>query len=461
MDDGLSERKELGFRAEDVLFCGHDRQYYFMRKGGDYVGTNERDISRRLARLGFNPYKDTKMGQTLSEIEEKLMDIIEDQRVDYAFPVAGHPVGVLTQGNERILITKELPAIEPKEGDWDVLRAFLEGLFNTPDGSCDQIEYVYSWLSRAMAGLLHMQPNSGQAFIIAGDPDCGKTLVSKLLRMLFGGRVGKPYEYLTGQTRFNDELFATSLQMVDDEADKTDIRSRRHFVSGIKRFVGADGSRGEAKGGITFEVQPHWRIVIVCNFEEDNLRVLPPLDNDVIDKLILLRGYRAEKFPMPVGTVEEQKEFLETLISQLPAFMHFLMNEWKIPEALRFDRFGVRSYLNMDIVHRMDQITPWFELMLSMENEVLRGDYIWVGTATDLYGLLRNHSSLTVREKERYTVKGIGKHLTKVSGKFPDRCWQDNSTGRHRLWVFISERAERPIEEKGNVLAKISQYLVH
>ena len=449
----MRELKDFDFDDADVLFCANDRLYYFQRRAGDYVGTSESSIKKRLVRLGFSPYADTRQGEYLSPLDERMLDIEESQRVDYAMPVAGYPVGVYEQGNERILITKELDCIEPRRGEWDILRQFIEGLLDGGDQGFKQTPYFYAWLARAMSGLQFRRPNSGQALLIAGDPDCGKTLLTKILRALFGGRVGKPYEYLTGQTRFNNELFSTSLQVIDDEADKTDIKSRRHLVAGLKKFIGADGARGEAKGGITFEIQPHWRVVMVANFEEDNLRVFPPLDEDVIDKLILLRGYKSA-FPMPTRTQSEQEDFLRQMLSELPAFMFFLLNEFEIPEEIRFDRFGVRSILNPDIVARMDQITPWHELSILMEHEVLQGQAFWVGTATELYtGLRHRDSSLTMREKERYTPKGIGMNLTRISRKFPERCYQVVK-GRKRLWVFVSERAN-PSEEKERIETKI------
>lgn len=442
--DGLPNSSGGGFSVDATYLCNRDRRYYFRDRSGNYLSSNETDIKRRLGRLGFSEYPDSKAGQLISDMDNALADISEINRVDYAAPIAGYSRGILELGSERYLITKELTLLEPKKGDWKILEKFLEGLFCCPDGEgVNQLPYVYGWLSVALEGLYAREPNKGQVLIIAGAPNCGKTLFARLLRSVFGGRVGKPYPYMVGETRFNDELFESSLLVIDDEADKTDIKSRRHLVAEMKKIVAGDGMRGEGKGAKAFEIQPHWRIVQLSNFEQDNLRVLPPLDNDIIGKLIILRGYENPLgFPMPVGTWPEKKAFLDAMLAELPAFIHYLIKEHEIEPAYREDRYGVESYISREVSSRMDQITPWFELFMLFNREVIgRSKNFFVGTASDMVERLRARDSvLTPREKDRYTPHSVGRLLAQISKIHPRHVWQvKTKDGRHRLWIVIKQ----------------------
>ena len=460
--DGLQDAARGGFSPSSTYYADRNAKYYFRAANGDYLAANERDVARRLRALGLASSVDFKRGEKVSEVEEQLMEIQERNRVDYAAPIAGYRRGLLERGSDRILITQELKLLRPERGAWPTVRATLEGLFNGrgEDGrvTVEQLPYVLGWLAIAMDGLYSGRPNKGQALIVAGEPNCGKTLFLSILEHMFGGRIGKPYSFMVGDTRFNDELFETSLLAIDDEADKTDIRSRRHLVAELKKIVAGRGSRCEGKGAKALNLDPHWRVVMLSNLEQDNLRVLPPLDSDVIDKLILLKGHKAA-FAMPTGTVSEQRAFMGRMVEELPAFVHYLLHEHVIPEEYREDRFGVYPYLNSEIVAHMDNVTPWAELLLTLEREALAKEAIMVDTSTGIIKRLRDRSSwLTAKEKERYNPTAVGRMMADIAKKRPHRCWQTrSSSGADRLWVLLRADLRRD-EVEADVEAKIEDF---
>ena len=58
------------------------------------------------------------------------------------------------------------------------------------------------------------------------------------------------------------------------------------------------------------------------NDEPENLMVLPPIDDSIEDKLIILRASKSP-MPMPTATLEQRKAFWETLEERtagVPAF---------------------------------------------------------------------------------------------------------------------------------------------
>jgi len=56
-----------------------------------------------------------------------------------------------------------------------------------------------------------------------------------------------------------------------------------------------------------------WRVTITLNDEPEALLVLPPLDEHIADKIILLRASRFT-LPMPTDTTELRGKFWQTLV---------------------------------------------------------------------------------------------------------------------------------------------------
>ncbi len=66
--------------------------------------------------------------------------------------------------------------------------------------------------------------------------------------------------------------------------------------------------RCHAKHREPLTLTPFWRLSISVNDEPENLMVLPPIDESLGDKMILLKARRTE-MPMPTGTTEERDAF--------------------------------------------------------------------------------------------------------------------------------------------------------
>jgi hypothetical protein len=128
------------------------------------------------------------------------------------------------------------------------------------------------------------------------------------------------------------------------------------------------------------------------------MMVLPPMgesDQDsVSDKVFLLRARQVE-MPMPTGDAFERDAFWKTLISELPAFRHFLQT-WKIPTELRCGRFGIKTWHHPVLLEALNSLAPETRL-LALIDEVLFSDSgvgediivkarktPWIGTAEKL-----------------------------------------------------------------------------
>jgi hypothetical protein len=242
---------------------------------------------------------------------------------------------------------------------------------------------------------------------------------------------------MTGATPFNADLFAAEHQMIEDEPASTDIRARRNLGANLKNVTVNDVQRCHAKNRTPLSLTPFWRLTITGNDEAENLMVLPPIDDSIEDKLILLR---AHKKPMPAktGTLAERSAFWGSLIAELPAFVDFLLH-WEIPVELQSERFGITHYHHPDILRAIDDLAPEKRLLTLIDTEVFKAGEPrqWQGKSEQLETLLTDkEASTSYAARQLFTFNtAAGVYLGRLARKHPDRVTERRvSTGR--LWTI-------------------------
>lgn len=474
------------------------RLYVHANMRGEWVTLNETQMKRELKKtLGLRDKANVQAGELISPLDEKLRDIEQNHRVAYAGLLAGYRAGLRTVTGRRILVTEDPVFIGPRKGDWPTLRAFFDSLLvgHEPadeSGSVikiDQRAYFYAWLQHALRSYYDCKTTKGLALGMAGEPDCGKSFLTLVLRWLFGGRVGKPYAAMTGQDNFNKDAAEAVLQLVDDEnqAD-TKLDQRQKFASEIKKFVANNEFRLRAMHKDGFSVEVLRRLVILVNLQ--GILVLPPLDGDVDDKLMLLKGYtkprpagdRSTWFdgrptdstpyeeacwpaPMPTRTEEEQEAYRNRVKAELPAFVWWLLEEFRAPSHVSGGRFVVRHWHHPAIVAELHEMSPhtrlWDLIVRSrcvFEEEAHLGPDVdtewrskgeWTGSASELEVLLKNdtRSKLSAEEKREIRASNwLGKRLALVEKHYGAAyCRLDTSNRLARRWIL----KPRPQDVKG------------
>ena len=96
--------------------------------------------------------------------------------------------------------------------------------------------------------------------------------------LLLGGRIAKPYRYMSGATEFNGDLFAAEHLCISDEAPGRDIHSRRSLGSHIKSMLFDIDQSCHPKNRQAITLRPIWAMSISLNDEPENHQVLPPLE---------------------------------------------------------------------------------------------------------------------------------------------------------------------------------------
>jgi hypothetical protein len=236
----------------------------------------------------------------------------------------------------------------------------------------DQLEYLLGWLQIAFIALVTMSFIPGQIPVFAGPANCGKTLIqTKIITPLLGGRDAKPYQYMTGLTQFNSDLFKGEHLIISDENPATRIEERRAFGAAIKNLIVEPKQRLHAKGKDAIMLEPFWRVSISINDEPENLMILPPLDDSVADKLMLFHVKRPDC--LPDGENGSREKFGKAIQDELPAFAHYLMNEHEILPSMRGGRFGIKEYMNPYLESIIGDLSPEAALLSLVQQEVFSG----------------------------------------------------------------------------------------
>lgn len=354
------------------------KDYHIPDEDGGCVAVNERQLSTELKRRGFSSDEgDGRMSET-AEITNRIQ---RSHAVDFTGRLAGWKKGFHRTQNARLLITESPALIVPVNGPWDTLHTVFENTLGE-----GQLPYFYGWLKVALEALNACRARTGQALVLCGQAGAGKNLLRALITAMFGGRVTFPYQFMTEGTAFNHDLFGAETLAIEDEAGSRDFRSRQRFGSAIKKLTANEDQRYHRKFGDPLTLSPCQRLIISLNNEPVRLLVLPPIESDIADKLIIFKVAKRE-MPMPTDTTQNRDAFWAKLKGELPAFLHYL-TQWQIPESLRCPRFGVIHYHHPELLEALQEFQPEDKLLELIDEAIFapgtKHKERWTGKAEEL-----------------------------------------------------------------------------
>jgi len=413
------------------LYYGtHRKEYIARNERGAFLPRTGAQMKRLLKSRGYEA--ETAKGETLSEIDRLLLAIEEQKDIDYCGPLAGRDAGFYDENGVRFLVTQGPNVIEPVNGDWPIINALLTGMFDA-----EQLLYFFGWLSVGYRALVRRERMPGQALGIAGPADCYKSFVQKIIITgVLGGRTARPYQFMSGASDFNADLFRAEHLVIEDESASTDLRSRRHMGALIKGITVNEDQRCHGKGLDAIMLRPFWRLTLTMNDEPENLMVLPPMDDSLRDKLILLKAKMPER-PMPTETLEQYKAFKDAVLAELPGFC-FYLTQHEIAEEMKSHRFGVKEFHHPDILRELDASTPERRLLEMIDAEIV--ELHWYGTASELQRRLTDRDAEYSREARDllHWYGAAGTYLGRLSKKHPGR-FKQRRTGIERRWEINNE----------------------
>lgn len=435
---------------KDLFYCRSNKLYYLKMPSGNWVELSYNRITRHLVQTYGLCYK--------TEVEPVIYQIERYRNVDFAGELAGYSEGFLQQGKVRLLVTSGPDMIAPEPGNWSMLGSILKNLLGE-----EQLTYFYGWLKVALQMFDQKTWMAGQALVLCGPPQSGKNLLTYLVQKLFGGREpGKPYDYMTQKTTFNADLVGSELLTIEDEVSHTDIKARRAFGARIKDLAVNKSRRLHKKYADGLTVVPLQRLIISLNDEAERVMILPPMEHDIADKIMIFKVVRHE-MPMPTDTPEAEKAFGNALVAQLPAFAHFL-SQWEIPSDLKANRFGVTQYHHPDILMMLNAQTPETKLLSLIDEVVFTLQSVpWHGKANDLERLLISTADDGVQREARKllsSANACGRYLARIAAKNGNRVIQHpGHAGIHNWTIYPPQLATANPQAEGGAQEHLMQKL--
>lgn len=398
----------------------------------EYQRFADKPFSYELRQRGY--FRDVYHDNGLSYLEQEYLRIVKEQSVHFAGQVGGFDAGVYEMMGSRVLVTRGPKWIQPKDGTWALLRDFFLQLLG------EQCKYAFAWIKWALDSIRRGLPWSpGQMLAVAGPPNSGKSLFQSLLTPILGGRASSPYDYMTEKTRFNCDVFGAEHALIGDQNHAVDMRARRNFGSAIKTLCVNKEQRVEGKNKTAATLLPFLRVSITLNDNPEALLVLPPLDSDVKDKIILLHASRV-KFPWPSKEFPDSQTYFTRLCQELPAFL-FHLRKWRIPQAVADTRYGVTSWLNPQLVEKVEDLSPESKLWEAIQS-YLFDEYrteFWQGTSGQLERELEAKMKGGAAQRLFPYSTACGVFLAKLEKKLPELVTSDEARARKRVFTIRRE----------------------
>jgi len=372
---------QLGKAVERSYFDG--LSYWRLYEDGIYRNLTETAMSRYLhVERGLSNLPPRKGQPSELDRAKSLMDTVN--RIDGVFPFLYKEPGVVESHRDKILNISRVECMQPSGVPQDLLMpdfpwvwSWLSGFF---DPSHIQLDRFLAWLAFFYRQALESDLRQGLAIFLAGPVGIGKSFLSdRILTPMFGGSEDAS-KYLQGGDQFNDNLFRAPIWTVDD-AEAEQGSKHRTFSAMIKATVANPNLRYRPmyKSGVT---RP-WmgRVVVTMNDDPESLRMLPTVDNSILDKICLFKVKDSGvQFPLDIDLILEK---------ELPHFCQFLL-EWSVPDhCIGSSRFGSARYIHKDLLNESQgssETSSFYDLLHQwMEGYCdARGECRWEGSGTQL-----------------------------------------------------------------------------
>ena len=406
---------------------------FLVRNAGGRWLAHSRPLYRRiLASRGVK----TKpaQGEAMAEADHEILSVLDANDVTGFSPICGRNAGFIDEGGTRWLVTEDMNLIEPKQGSCPTIRAIITGLFHdseTEEVGAAQVHTFMGWLQSSAVALRAGRQQQQQALAICGEANCGKSLIQHLIitPCLANREADANRAFLRGND-FNANLFKAEHLFLDDCHSSTSIKERVAFGATLKAHtVGATTKGLHAKGRDEINISPWWRISITLNDAPEAMMILPPLNEDIADKIILLRASRFA-FPEAIQSGDDKAKFAAMIRSEIPAFLFWLLNIYQIPaEYADPTRYNIATYQHPELKENLESLSPEAELLELIDSidlaaqvpaeQVTDGGVVWI-TSQRLEELIRNANDRRANQVFTYR-QSCAKYLHRLSVKNPAR----------------------------------------
>lgn len=365
------EAERIGAAAERMWYDG---KLYWQSRDEKWAASNKDDAGADLKVGGLSGKVGGK--ETASEVEKVLSAVRNGpQKVDGAVPFVHckDDLVVLPNGYRylNISVSKVIePSDTPDPAKFPWIYDWIHKAWDDPQDQ--QRDSFLFWLKHYYGSALNGNLQPGQAIVIAGEHDRGKTFFARqVIARALGGGV-EASGYLLGETSFNKACAESACWNVDDTRGSATWDKHDEFSNALKRHVANPTVTYHPKFRDAFDLPWKGRIIVTCNTDAKSLEIMPTLDGTIRDKVTLLKlGNWKPKF-------WGNPSFEHTIWGETPHFLAWLI-QWQPPETVidnSSTRFGsVLPYHHPDLVLASKESSSLgrIEEMLAQWKPLVRG----------------------------------------------------------------------------------------
>jgi hypothetical protein len=419
-----------------VMEYYYDGRAYWFKNGTDrWYDAKVENVARSLRVHGIKT--DSKKGA--SQMDRVIHAIETQRRVDAAAPILFDSREIVDIGNTRILNINYRTAIAPAEsGDeshWKWLKEWIWPCFGE-----EQLPYWLAYWKRKYMAALNYEQVQSQLIVLAGGPAQGKTLLN---RKVMGDSIGgwaDAAPYLQGKTNFNKTIAEHPHWVVDDPQTSIDLDRHRQFSESLKSHVANPTVIYHPKFKDATELPWTGCMCLTVNTDAHSLSVLPTLDNNILDKIMLFQ------FEPHQHKFYSNKETEGIIRKELPYFLRWLIDYTPPVHVLwpENPRFGIRPYHHPRMVESANEdsaATKLEEILDRWASSIRRDDKAkkeWKGTATDMFsGIMGVDEGMLKPLLSRYTPVRLGRELRMLANRPSSRVLR-HVTHHGKTWYIIS-----------------------
>jgi hypothetical protein len=144
---------------------------------------------------------------------------------------------------------------------------------------------------------------------------------------------------------------------------------------------------------------------------------------------------------MPAETAEQKEKFWQTLVGELPAFLHWLVNDYHISEPWRDTRFGIKTFHHPTLMAELEELSPAIALLglIDVADIWEVTEDVWEGTALELRALLIAHHKTAVDARRLLEwVNACGQYLNDLAEIRSARVKRIR-TDKHRMFEIYRD----------------------
>ena len=419
-----------------VMEYYYDGKAYWFKNGANrWYDAKVENVARSLRVHGIK----TESKKGASQMDRVLHAIETQRRVDAAAPILFDKREIVDVGNTRILNINYRTAIAPAdtgdESTWAWLREWIWACFGE-----EQLPYWLAYWKRKYKAALEFEPVQSQLIVLAGDAGQGKTLFN---RKVMGDSLGgwaDAAPYLQGKTSFNKTVAEHPHWVVDDPQSAIDPDKHRQFSESLKSHVANPTVIYHPKFKDATELPWTGCMCLTLNTDAHSLSVLPTLDNNILDKIML---FQFEPYQHKFSSNKENEEIIK---KELPHFLRWLL-DYSPPIHVQWSenpRFGIRPYHHPKMIESANEdsaATKLEEILDRWASGVRRDDKAkkeWKGTATDLFSSVMGMDEGMLKPLlSRYTPVRLGRELRMLSNRSSSRVLRHVSH-HGKTWYIIS-----------------------